>query len=280
MNNTIAILTDFGTKDIYVGTMKGVIHRIAPQAVVIDITHHIEAQNVRQAAFSLMDSYRHFAAGTTFLVVVDPGVGTIRKPIAVKAGDYLFVAPDNGVLSYVLTDFDDVQPVELTNQELWLPETSATFHGRDVFAPVAAHLASGMALEEVGTPLEHIVALPMPELSVSGKRVRGEIVHIDRFGNLLTSIGQMRWLAIDKLTLDPHFGENREPLPVRAQEAKVKIHTTEIDGISHAYADTPRGGLIALIGSNGYLEIAVNQGNAASVLDVVVGDHLDLLTGS
>lgn len=279
MNNTIAILTDFGTKDIYAGTMKGVIHRIAPQAVVIDITHHIEAQNVRQAAFALMSCYKYFAEGTTFLVVVDPGVGSIRKPIAVRAGDYTFVAPDNGVLSYVLSNFETMQAFELTNKELWLPETSATFHGRDVFAPVAAHLASGVALETVGEPLEQLVVLPMPELSVSGKRVRGEIVDIDRFGNLLTSIGQLRWLATDKLTLDPHFGENREPLPVRTDESKVKIHTTEIDGISHSYADSPRGGLIALIGSRGYLEIAVNQGNAASTLDVVIGDHVDLITG-
>ncbi|MFN8373440.1 MAG: SAM-dependent chlorinase/fluorinase [Anaerolineae bacterium] len=277
--NTIAILTDFGTKDNYVGTMKGVIHSIAPQAVVIDVTHHIEAQNVRQAAFSLMSSYSYFAPGTTFLIVVDPGVGSTRRPIAVKAGEYVFVAPDNGVLSYALGDFEKIQPFELTNKALWLPETSATFHGRDVFAPVAAHIASGKALESVGEPIDDIHALPMPELSVSGKRVRGEIMHIDRFGNILSSIGHMRWLSPEKLTLEPHFGENRTPLPIRAREAKVKIHTHEIDSISHAYADTPRGGLIALIGSSGYLEVAVNQGNAASVLDVVIGDHVDLITG-
>lgn len=279
MNNTIAILTDFGTKDIYVGTMKGVMHNIAPETVVIDITHHIEAQNVRQAAFSLMTSYPYFAAGTTFLVVVDPGVGSSRKPIAVQAGEYVFIAPDNGVLSYVLADFAEYHAFELTNREFWLPETSATFHGRDVFAPVAAHIASGTPLETVGEPLEDIFMLPMPELTVSGKRVRGEIVHIDRFGNILTSIGQMRWLTPEKLTLDPRFGENRTLLPIRIDEAKVKIHTTEIDGISHAYADTPRGGLIALVGSSGYLELAINQGNAASSLDVVIGDHLDLITG-
>jgi S-adenosyl-L-methionine hydrolase (adenosine-forming) len=279
MNNTIAILTDFGTKDIYVGAMKGVIHRIAPQAVVIDITHHIEAQNVRQAAFSLAGSYGYFAPGTTFLVVVDPGVGSTRKPIVVRAGDYAFVAPDNGVLTYALANFETFEGFELTKQDLWLPETSATFHGRDVFAPVAAHIAAGIPLEHVGEPLEEIHTLPMPELSVSGKRVRGEIMHIDRFGNILTSIGQMRWLAPDKLTLDPSFGENRAPLPVRTEEAIIKIHTTEINGISHAYADTPRGTLIALVGSNGYLEIAVNQGNAATMLDVVIGDHLDLITG-
>src|SRR5690349_6122403 len=163
MNNTIAILTDFGTKDIYVGAMKGVIHRIAPQAVVIDITHHIEAQNVRQAAFSLLGSYTYFAAGTTFLVVVDPGVGSTRKPIVVRAGDYVFVAPDNGVLTYVLANFESFEAFELTKQDLWLPETSATFHGRDVFAPVAAHIAAGIPLEHVGEPLEEIHTLPMPE---------------------------------------------------------------------------------------------------------------------
>jgi S-adenosyl-L-methionine hydrolase (adenosine-forming) len=279
MNNTIAILTDFGTKDIYVGTMKGVIHSIAPQVAVIDITHHIEAQNVRQAAFSLAGSYRYFATGTTFLVVVDPGVGSTRKPIAVKAGDYVFVAPDNGVLTYVLADFPSFEAYELTKQDLWLPETSATFHGRDVFAPVAAHIAAGVPLDRVGEMLEELHSLPMPELSVSGKRVRGEIMHIDRFGNILTSIGQMRWLAPDKLTLDPNFGDNRTPVPVRTDDVKIKIHTTEIDGISHAYADTPRGTLIALVGSSGYLEIAVNQGNAATMLDVVIGDHLDMITG-
>ncbi|NWF67896.1 MAG: SAM-dependent chlorinase/fluorinase [Chloroflexi bacterium] len=279
MPNTIALLTDFGTRDIYVGAMKGVIQRTAPQTTVIDISHHIEAQNVRQAAFALLNAYRYFVEGTVFLIVVDPGVGSTRKPIAVQAGAYIFVAPDNGVLSYALADLPEMRAYELTNPSLWLPETSATFHGRDVFAPVAAYLSAGMALENVGDALESIFTLPPPQLSVSGKRVRGEIMHIDRFGNIISSIGQLRWLAPDKLTLDPRFGDSRVPVPVRATEARIKIDTTEIEGLSRAYADAPRGTLLALAGSNGYLEIAVNQGNAAATLDVVVGDHIDFTVG-
>src|SRR5664279_4495717 len=162
MSRLIVLLTDFGTTDSYVGVMKGVMLGIAPDAQFVDLTHAIEPQNIRQAAFTLLNSYRFFPAGTIFLVVVDPGVGSERKPIAVCAGGsfaegYTFVAPDNGVLSYVLHELGDAQAVELDNPAYHLAGISYTFHGRDIFAPAVAHLAAGIALDQLGSPLDQPV---------------------------------------------------------------------------------------------------------------------------
>jgi S-adenosyl-L-methionine hydrolase (adenosine-forming) len=279
MNPTIALLTDFGVEDIYVGVMKGVIRSICPQAVIVDITHAIEPQHVRRAAFALLNSYRYFPAGTVFLVVVDPGVGGLRYPVAARAGDYTFVGPDNGVLSYTLSRFDDSQPVILGNSMYQLAEVSSTFHGRDVFAPAAAHLAAGVSLEKLGEPLDRLTQLPQPMLAVSGRHITGEVLDIDRFGNITTSIGHLRQRAPERLTLMPVFGEGDSPVPVSASDAVVKIGGQRISGIQASYSEVARGELLALVGSSAYLEIAINQGSAAARLDVSIGDRVELDTG-
>jgi len=274
----IALLTDFGTTDIYVGVMKGVILSIDPQAQIIDITHDIQPQNVRQAAFALLNSYRYFPEGTLFLTIVDPDVGTDRKPIVVQAGKYTFVAPDNGVLSYVLYEIRDAFAIELNNPTYQLATVSSTFHGRDIFAPAAAHLAKGVALRAMGTPMLYPVTLPEPTLSVSPKKITGEVMHIDHFGNLITSIGYLRWVAPERLTLNKRFGEFATA-PVPATTAIVGVGDSVITGIRRTFGEAGRGDVLALVESNGYLEIAVNQGSAAARLDVSIGDRIELQIG-
>ena len=153
MAGQIVLLTDFGLEDLYVGVMKGVMRKIMPSVTFVDITHSISPQSVREAALALMNTYHYFAEGTVFLVVVDPGVGTQRRPIAVKAGEYYFVAPDNGVLSYVMRGFDSYQAYELNKPDYWLDDVSNTFHGRDIFAPISAHLANNTSILLLSDPL-------------------------------------------------------------------------------------------------------------------------------
>ncbi len=279
MSATIALLTDFGTTDMYVGVMKGVIRRICPDAALVDITHHIEPQNVRQAAFALMASHSYFPPGTVFLVVVDPGVGTTRRPIAVRGGDNIFVGPDNGVLTYALAGTTPLSIVELNNSAYHLPEVSDTFHGRDLFAPAAAYLAGGVKLEELGTAADSMFVLPTPALLVSGKTISGEVTQIDRFGNVITSIGYLHWVNAGRLRLSPRFGDQHTPVPLNAEESRVELNSTVQHGIRHTYGDAPRGELLALVGSSGFLELAVNQGSAAARLGVEIGDRVELTAG-
>lgn len=279
MSKTIALLTDFGTEDIYDGVMKAVITSICPDANIIDITHAIAPQHVRQAAFALLNSYRYFPNGTIFMVVVDPGVGTARLPIAVKAGNYTFVAPDNGVLAYALANFPNKRVYEIVNTEYRLPIVSNTFHGRDIFSPAVAHLANGVPIEKLGPELADIIHLPMPELTIQSDRVDGEVMHIDRFGNIITSIGQLHWIDPNRLVLSPIFGDTKSNVPIEASHARITIGDTEIIGVRVSYAESVRGDLLALVGSSSYLEIAVNQGNAAQRLNVAVGDRVQITIG-
>lgn len=276
----ICLITDFGTRDIYVGVMKGVMRGINPAAHFIDITHGIDPQNVRQAAFALLNAYNYFPIGTTFLVVVDPGVGSTRRPIIVEAGGYYFVAPDNGVLSYVLTALGGYQAYEISLSPETDSEISNTFHGRDVFAPVAARLSAGSAANTLGTPLDRILTMPMPQLIVDEQRIVGEVVHIDRFGNLITSIGHLRWASPERLTLTPAFGSDKSPVLVSADNAVITISGHKITSIKHTYSEAERGGLLALIGSSAYIEISVNQASAAQRLDATVGDPVELEVGN
>ncbi|MCU0496809.1 MAG: SAM-dependent chlorinase/fluorinase [Anaerolineae bacterium] len=273
----IALLTDFGIEDIYIGVMKGVIHGLHPGAHTVDLTHGIEPQNVRQAAFALLNAYRYFPKGTVFLVVVDPGVGSTRRPIAVKAGDYYFVAPDNGVLSYALAELGETsEAIEIQVSD---DGVSKTFHGRDVFAPTAARLLKGDALTSLGTSITHLFTLPQPPLYIDGKQVIGEIVHIDRFGNLITNIGKLRWIGGERLTLSPSFGHHEAALHVFAETSVITVNDHTILGIRHTYSEAERGGLLSLIGSSAYLEISMNQGNAQKRLDVMIGDRVELTIG-
>lgn len=280
MTTTLALLTDFGLDDPYVGVMKGVIGGIAPQARLIDLTHAIPPQDVRQGALALEDAYSYFPAGTIFLVVIDPGVGTTRQPIAVKAGGYHFVAPDNGVLSYTLSAFDSFDAVSLTNESYHLTPVSQTFHGRDIFAPAAGHLAAGRVLVEMGEALTDVARLPRPALMVDEDRITGEVVRIDRFGNLITSIRKLQWHGVGRLTLTPLTHANGETLRLMAQQVRVTLNQIELQGIQPTYGEVPRGDIVALVGSTGALEIAVNQGSAATRLDVAIGDRVELHIGA
>lgn len=275
MQRLIVLLTDFGLSDPYAGVMKGVILNLNPQAQLVDLTHSIQPQNVRQAAFALMNSYRYFPEGTIFLVVVDPGVGTDRRPIAVRAGGYIFVAPDNGVLSYVLHEWNDYVAFELTNQQYQLSDVSFTFHGRDIFAPAAAHISQGIAVETFGAQLTDVMVLPAPELVLNEGQWIGEVVHIDHFGNVITSLGQLRWLE-DRLTLMPRLGDFFTAVSIQPESCRLVLNGHTVEGIQRAYGDVERGTLLSMVGSNGYLEVAINQGHAASRLDVEIGDQVTL----
>ncbi len=253
----ITLTTDFGLTDGYVGAMKGVILGIVPTATIVDISHDIAPQDVRGAAYVLYAVCPYFPVGTVHLAVVDPGVGSQRPAIAVQIERATFVAPDNGVLSYALADQEVTGIVELTNRRYQRPSISHTFHGRDVFAPVAAHLARGLPLAELGSPRSEIVTLPLPrpQRRADGALV-GQVIHIDRFGNLITSVREreMAW-------------------PV-GEGVVVEVGGRAISGIRPTFASVGVGEPVAYVGSSGHVEVAVRQGNAARVLGVQVGDDV------
>ena len=276
--NIVAILTDFGLRDIYVGTMKAVMLSVHADLRIVDLTHAIRPQNVREGAFALMNSYRYFPAETTFCVVVDPGVGSTRLPIAVASGDYNFVAPDNGVLSYALSDLAvPYNAVKLDDPHYHLPRVSHSFHGRDIFAPAAAYLAARpQAISDLGSSIDAIFSLPAPFLNYARQRLIGEVMHIDHFGNIVTSIGKFNWEGEKKLRLDPLWQADIPSSSFAAAATNITIHSQTIHGISHAYHEVPQGTVLAQIDSNGLLEIAANQDDAAARLDVQLGDKVML----
>ena len=255
----IALLTDFGTSDHYVGTMKGVVLGVCPEVTLVDITHDIPPHDVRTAARQLAASYRYFPAGTVFLVVVDPGVGSARRGLAVETADYRFVAPDNGVLSAVLDETPARRVVELTERKFARPTISRTFEGRDRFAPAAAWLARGAAITTLGRGVSAPVQLTWPAVVERPDRIDGEVELVDRFGNLITNLGRevverfLRAGAID-ITIGGH------PVP--------RLVTT--------YAEVDAGELCALFGSSDRLEIAVSGGSAAVRLGLGVGSGVQL----
>lgn len=255
MGNVITLMTDFGTADGYVGTMQGVILKIHPEARIVDISHEIAPQNVRQAAYVLHTSYPYFPDGTVHVVVVDPGVGSERRAVALRTERAFFVAPDNGVLSYVAANKSVLEIVELTDPRYWLPEVSMTFHGRDIFSPVGAHLARGVPLSSLGQPLSEIITFDLPEPGIEADgSIRGHVLHVDHFGNIGTDI------------LEEILGAQ--------EKAEVRIAGRSIRGIRPTFAAADVGELVALIGSDGYLEIAVRNGNAGAALGVAVGDEV------
>ena len=257
MTGIITLTTDFGLQDEYVGVMKGVILSICPAATIVDITHGISPQNCIQAAYIIGAAYRYFPAGTIHLAVVDPGVGTGRAMLALRADGHLFLAPDNGTLSFLLQK-DGIFAVRLNRSEYFLKDVSTTFHGRDVFAPAAAHLAAGVDLEAMGEPVDcgalKTLDLGRPRICADG-RLSGTVVWADRFGNLTTSI--------DAASLDAYLRSK----PGSAQPV-IRIGECRIAGLSSAYADAEPGRALALIGSRGYLEISVNCGNAQKDLRI------------
>ena len=271
----IVLTTDFGLADPYVGVMKGVIVRINPNAALIDLTHLVQPQNVRQGAFLLGTSHRYFPQGSIHIAVVDPGVGTDRRPLLLETPTSRFVAPDNGLLSCIVAEYLDDAPelpsrvavppeitvYHVTNPGYWLQPLSRTFHGRDVFAPVAAHLSLGVPPHELGVPVDDMAWLPIPQPSVDTNNLSGEVVYADHFGNLITNIPG-------------------EALANR-QDTEIHLGGRTIHGLSITFHDenAEAGGSeapIALVGSLGYLEIAVPDGNAAAALSAGPGEPVSV----
>ena len=266
----ITLLTDFGDADAYVGVMKGVILGIAPTAHLVDLSHQIAPQDIRQAALILSNTYPYFPAHTVHMVVVDPGVGTKRRPIAVQTPGGRFVAPDNGVLTYVLERELEWKAVELTAEDYRLPEPSRTFHGRDIFSPAAAYLAAGMLLEQLGPAITDPVHLLLPRLAATMNSVQGEVVRIDHFGNVITNILPLRWFDDRTLAFDPKPGEGF-PASFRADQVRITVGWHTLHGIHATYHTLLTGQAGAIVGSDSELEIAINQGNAAESLGIKVG---------
>ncbi len=273
----VTLTTDFGTADGYVGTIKGVILSIAPDARLVDISHEIPPQNVRQAAYVLYAAYLFFPPHTVHLVVVDPGVGSARRPIALRTPAGTFVGPDNGVLSCVMAHELVETLVELADSRYRLPQVSHTFHGRDIFAPAAAHLAAGVPITALGPSVPDPVTFPLPHLKITPDGITGEVLHTDRFGNVTTSIGRLVW-SEDELSLEPAFqgAGDREQVHFKASEAVVVVAGQEIAGVHHTYAEAAPGETLALVGSEGHLGIAVREGNATRRLRVRSGDTVVL----
>ena len=271
----ITLTTDFGTADGYVGTMKGVILSIASNARLVDITHHIAPQDVRQAAYVLYTAYSFFPPHTVHLVVVDPGVGSARRPIALRTAGGVFVGPDNGVFSYVMVNENEPVEaiVELTDPCYRLPQVSHTFHGRDVFAPAAAHLAAGVPITDLGPPVRDPVTFPPPRLEIADDSISGEVLHTDHFGNVVTSIGRLAWSG-DTLSLKETGGKRRARFT--ASESAIVVAGQKIAGVHHTYAEVELGEVLALVGSEGYLEIAVREGSAARKLGLCPGNAVTL----
>jgi hypothetical protein len=267
----ISLLTDFGTADGYVGTMKGVMAGIAPDATFVDLSHLIEPQNVRQAAYVLFTAYEFFPSHAVHLVVVDPGVGSQRRAIAMTTDVGLFVGPDNGVFSLVAA-VEDVRSVHaLTNPRYQLTNVSHTFHGRDVFAPAAAYLAAGVAIAKLGPSVADPIFFDPPRMTVQGRLLRGEVLHADHFGNCITSVGRLTWDG-EELLLAPAWGEAPAGLRVSAGDAVVTVGERRLAGIKRTYAEVGIGEPLALVGSEGFLEIAIRQGNGSEGLGISPGD--------
>ena len=249
MRPTIALLTDFGTRDHYAGTLKGVVLTVCPDATLVDIGHDIPAHDVMTGALELAACYRYFPHGTIFLVVVDPGVGSSRRGIAADTGDYKFVAPDNGVLSAVFLESPPKKVVELSERKYALPTVSRTFEGRDRFAPAAAFLAKGVALVSLGKSIANFHSLDIPRPVVGATEIKGTVLRIDRFGNAITNI--------DRKTFQQFAGD---------RSIAVEVGGADIPRIVATYAEAPDGELCALFGSTDHLEVAINSGDAASTL--------------
>lgn len=263
MNNPkiLTLLSDFGLSDVYVGVMKGAISQINSSLTVVDLTHQIPPQNIIAARFCLANAIPYFPIGTVHVAVVDPGVGSNRRAIALQTPIGFLVGPDNGLFSSIVAQTERIIAIELTNPNYWLtPTPSSTFHGRDIFAPVGAHLASGTPITSLGKNINPntLVQLPLSDCRSTDNRIEGCIQYIDRFGNLITNIPN-------------HYLSNKNWY---AQVAGEKINRGQ------TYANSSQGEAIALIGSHGYVEIAVNGGSAQSLLQLNWEDKIQLIVTS
>jgi S-adenosylmethionine hydrolase len=264
MSKIIALLTDFGLKNNYVGVMKGVIKSISPDAEIIDVTHSILPQNIKQAAFVLMNSYKYFPDETIFLTIVDPEVGSERLGIGTYIYGKYFLAPNNGILSYVIKNIKLKQFYSLDKSEFHLNNVSSTFHGRDIFAPVAAHIANGKKLEEVGRKIgtNEVIVIPFPQCFLDIQGVwHGEIVEIDIFGNAITS------LSIENLKIN--INDVNDNLRWKFESGDFKIK-----GLSKTFSDVKVGMPLVYAGSSGFIEIGIRDGNAAEKFGFEIGQSV------
>jgi S-adenosylmethionine hydrolase len=256
----ISLLTDFGNKDGFVGTMKGVIWGICPDAQIADISHEVSAQNVREGAIALWRAVPFFPAGSVHIGVVDPGVGTHRRPMAAKLGSQYFVGPDNGLFTPLIEAAreagEEVRFVALEDPAYWLQNVSQTFHGRDIFAPAGAHLAAGVPLEKFGSAFDDPVMLPLSKPERSAFGYTAHISVIDAFGNCTTDL--------------PFTA-------VAGRNLLIKVKDRVIRGLTPSYGHHQPGDLVALIDSENYLEVAVVNGSAAATLGAQVGDPVEVL---
>lgn len=254
MTKIISLLTDFGLQDEFVGVMKGVILSIAPQVQLADITHAIQPQNVMHGALVLGRAYHFFPPGTIHLAVIDPGVGTDRRGIALRVGEHTFVGPDNGIFTAPLSEGKPFQAVSLDNKVYQLPVVSRTFHGRDIFAPAAAHLAKGMEMSELGSPLTDLVKMELPKPLRIGNIWHAQVLLVDVFGNLITN-----------LTGAELVGQT---------VVEVTCHGEKIAGLTNTFGDTKAGRVIAMLDSSDTLSLSLVNGSAASFLSAGPGTKI------
>ena len=255
----ITLTTDFGYKDPFAAEMKGVILSINPNATIIDMTHSIQPQDIEEAAYVIGSGFSYFPSGTIHMVVVDPGVGSGRKPLVLEAGGLYFVGPDNGVFSHILHLLSPVKGVHITEEKYMLSKNSPTFHGRDLFAPVAAWLSKGLTPEAFGPPVKDFVNFPVPRSEVEHGSISGEVIYIDRFGNAITNIK-----GADLISFANHY--------------VVEVDNTIVQPVKY-YAQAGEKSLSCLINSSGYLELFVNKGNAAEKYGIKKGEKVILRMG-
>jgi S-adenosylmethionine hydrolase len=256
----ITLTTDFGARDAYVASMKGVLLSLCPSAALVDITHEIPPQDIRAGAYVLSQACRWFPQGTIHVAVVDPGVGGARRAIAIRTERSTFVGPDNGLLSRACARERVLEAVQITDRRYALPEVSRTFHGRDIFAPAAGHLAQGLPLSALGPPAPDWAQLPDLRPAVSGDVMTGGVVHIDRFGNAITNV------------TEPDFRAFVGPGPF-----EIAVHSLVLTALSDSYDAVPRGAPLAIFGSGGELEISVNGGSASATFGIKRGDTLRIV---
>lgn len=257
----ITLLTDFGTRDAFVASLKGVILSIHPKTTIIDISHEIRPGNIREAAYVLRSACRHFPKHAIHVAVVDPGVGTSRRPILATNRNGRFLAPDNGLLSYILHDNPSSVIYNLTVRKYRLQRRSVTFDGRDLFAPAAAWISKGLSVGKLGRRISDPIRFPVPEPEVlTDKGIQGQVMHMDRFGNIITNITPdhlERWIKRDKIP-------------------EITVGARTIKGLKDFYAQSTAGELSAIFNSDGYLEIYLNKGNALSLLSTSDGDPVEI----
>jgi S-adenosylmethionine hydrolase len=254
----ITLTTDFGTTDGYVASMKGVILTIAPGTCIVDITHDIEPQNVQQASIVMAIAIPYFPEGTIHVAVVDPGVGTSRALLAAQVEGQTLLSPDNGLLGVIFERSPEHKVYRIENRKLFLPSVSRTFHGRDILSPVAAHLATGLSLEEVGPLTNEYNRGLLAHPRLEGTSLRGQIIYRDRFGNLFTNLSQ------------------KDLAHLKPASVHIRAGYTRIERLSESYSDVEKGELLCLIGSGGYLEIALREGSAADKLRFPLGTEVEV----